>query len=99
MSASQFNDAPNRYAGMGVEQIILALTMELTMIQRLLFDLGIKFDKISDNKDRLIDDKDKEKRIRELEDWRTGMTAQIRFAYGMIPVFSAAAAVVGHYWK
>lgn len=40
-----------------------------------------------------------EKRLRVLEDWRTGVNGQVRLAYVVAATISAAIGILGHFWK
>lgn len=39
------------------------------------------------------------KRLRELEDWKTGIGAQVKLVYVFAAVVSFAAGLIGHFWK
>lgn len=92
------------------EQLSLTLAIELSHLQQDVTTMNGKIDKLSDGQatrdlinglSRTILERDEktEKRVRDLEDWKTGVAAQVKLAYAFAAVASTVSGVIGHFWK
>lgn len=93
-----------------LEGTLLVLAERMTVMQRDVSALAIRVDRlaseqatratITDLSIQIKSTQDQaETRLRLLEDWKTGIGAQIKLAYVLAAVFSSVAGLIGHYWK
>lgn len=81
------------------EQLLACLALRISILERDIQQLTGKID-------RSFSDRSMETRVRSLEDWRGGITAQLALAGGQVKwlyaftaFVAALSGIVGHFWK
>jgi hypothetical protein len=97
LSQSPFNEKPESNFGGTLESTVLVLAERMAGLRSAIVDLSGQIKALQDQA---------ESRIRNIENWKTGVEARVdlvqgqwKFICALAGLISIAVSIIGHYWK